>query len=43
MNQSSAIEKEKAIPGNAVTSCKRLVMIGVVALAASHLCLCAES
>jgi hypothetical protein len=35
MNHSFAIEKEKAIPGNAVASCKRFVMIGVVALAAT--------
>jgi hypothetical protein len=35
MNQSSAMEQEKAIPRNAVTSCKRFVMIGVVALTAT--------
>ena len=35
MNQSFAMEQEKAIPGNAVASCKRFVMIGVVALAAT--------
>ena len=35
MNESFAIEQEKAIPGNAVKSYKRLMMIGVVALAAT--------
>jgi hypothetical protein len=35
MNQSFAIEQERAIPGNLVTSCKRLLMIGAVALAAA--------
>jgi len=35
MNQSFAIEQERAIPDKALKSCNRLVMIGVVALAAT--------
>jgi hypothetical protein len=35
MNHSFAIEQEKAIPGNAIKHCKRLMMLGVVALAAA--------
>ncbi len=35
MNQSSAIEREKAIPSNAFRGSKRLIMIGVAALAAT--------
>jgi hypothetical protein len=35
MNHSFAMEQEKAIPGNAVPSRKRLMMIGIVALAAT--------
>jgi len=35
MNHSFAMEQEKAIPGNAIKHCKRLMMLGVVALAAA--------
>ena len=35
MNHSFAMEQEKAIPGNAIKHCKRLMMIGVVALAST--------